>query len=66
MDELISVKEVAKRLAVSERTVSRWIADGRIKAYRTGPRLIRVDVHSLDFLYEEVHYAKRHSGYSRQ
>lgn len=62
MDNLLTVKEVAIRFAVSERTVFRWIADRRIKAYRTGPRLIRVDAHSLDFLYEEVHYRNRYRG----
>lgn len=65
MDDLLTLKEVASRFSVSERTVKRWIADGRIKAYRTGPRLIRVDAHSLDFLYEVVHYVNRYRGGKR-
>jgi excisionase family DNA binding protein len=61
MDDLLTLKEVAERFAVSQRTVRRWIEDGKIRAYRPGGKLIRIDAHSLDFLYEEVHYTRRNS-----
>ncbi len=38
----ITVREAATCLAVSERTVQRWIADGALKAFRFGPKLIRI------------------------
>jgi excisionase family DNA binding protein len=61
MDDLLTLKEVAERFAVSQRTVRRWIEDGKIRAYRPGGKLIRIDAHSLDFLYEEVHYKRKTS-----
>ncbi|MGV0991097.1 MAG: excisionase family DNA-binding protein [Mycobacterium sp.] len=43
MARIISIAEVAKELGVSPRTVRRYISDGRIIAYRVGPRLLRID-----------------------
>ena len=41
--ELLSVKEAAQFLGVSESTVRRYISDGRLLAYRLGnERLIRI------------------------
>lgn len=40
--ELITIAETAKRLGISTRTVERWIKQGRLKAIRLGPRLVRV------------------------
>ena len=34
--EFLTRKEVAKYFRVSERTIDRWVADGRIKAYKLG------------------------------
>ena len=30
-------------MQVSLKTMRRWISEGRVKAYRVGPRLVRVD-----------------------
>ncbi len=34
MEELYTVKEVAKKLKVSESTINRWVADGKLKALK--------------------------------
>jgi excisionase family DNA binding protein len=33
---------------VSRQTVRRWIASGRITAYRVEPRLIRIDLEEIE------------------
>lgn len=39
-----TIKETAERYGLSQTTVRRYIAEGRITAHRVGPRLIRVDL----------------------
>jgi excisionase family DNA binding protein len=48
--QLISVTEAAARLDISTRTLRRYIAAGRLTAYRIGPRLIKIDAAELDQL----------------
>lgn len=43
----ITLREASERLKISEKSVRRWIADGRLKAVRIGPRMIRVDAASI-------------------
>ncbi|PJE23678.1 MAG: helix-turn-helix domain-containing protein [Mycobacterium sp.] len=43
----VPIKRTAGYLNVSEKSVRRYIAEGKLKAYRVGPRLIRVDRESL-------------------
>jgi excisionase family DNA binding protein len=50
---LISLAEAADALAVSTKTVRRYIAAGDLDAVRLGRRTIRVRVDSLDRLIEE-------------
>ena len=45
-----TVQEAADYLKVSTKTVRRYIAQGLIEADRVGPRLIRVNMASLDNL----------------
>lgn len=33
---MLTIKEVANRLSVSERTIRNWIVQGKLKAYRFG------------------------------
>ncbi|MCT9000795.1 helix-turn-helix transcriptional regulator [Microbacterium memoriense] len=45
--EWLTLRDTAERLSISEKSVRRWIADGRLKAVRIGPRLLRVDADSI-------------------
>jgi excisionase family DNA binding protein len=42
-----TIKQSANAFQVSDKTMRRWIRDRRVKAYRVGPRLVRVDKESL-------------------
>lgn len=44
----------AEHLGVSTKTLRNWIADGRLPGYRSGPRLIRVDLNELDALMQPL------------
>lgn len=46
----VTVPDGAARHGVHPQTIRRWIAEGRLTAYRLGPRLIRLDVRELDSL----------------
>lgn len=48
-DQLLTTKEVAERLSVSKTTVKRWIADGKLKAYKFG-RDYKVEARSVEAL----------------
>jgi excisionase family DNA binding protein len=45
---LASLAEAADYLGTCDWTVRRYIAAGALTGYRTGPRLIRVDLNELD------------------
>jgi excisionase family DNA binding protein len=51
---LVSVAQAAAYADVNIRTVYRWIADGRLRGYRVGPKLIKVDLFDLDRLIQLV------------
>ena len=44
------LKQAAATSGISYRTLLSWIAQGRIQAYRFGPRLLQVDLDELDKL----------------
>jgi excisionase family DNA binding protein len=48
--ELISIQAAADYCDVAPRTIRRWISAGHLKAFRLGPRLIKVDAAELDKL----------------
>jgi excisionase family DNA binding protein len=43
-----SVDDAAKHLGVSSKTIRRNIATGKLPAYRTGDRVIRIDLNELE------------------
>ncbi|AJK78643.1 excisionase family DNA-binding protein [Mycobacterium avium] len=43
-----SLQQAAEYLGVTDRTVRQMIADGRLAGYRSGNRLVRVDLNELD------------------
>lgn len=51
---LSSLEVAAKMCDVHPRTIRRWISQGRIRAYRVGPRLIKVDLAELNRVVQPV------------
>ena len=45
-----SLAQAAERTSVSVKTLRRRIAAGKLRAYRYGPHIIRVDPHDVDLL----------------
>ena len=45
---LVSVEETAERYGISPQNVRRMISDGRLRAYRVGKKLIRIDLAEAD------------------
>lgn len=52
--KLVSVQVAAEHVAVSTKTIRRWIAEGRLPGYRLGPRALRVDLHELDAMADRL------------
>lgn len=46
--QLVTMGQAATELAVSERSVRRYLAAGLLSGVRVGPRLIRITRESLD------------------
>jgi excisionase family DNA binding protein len=59
--KLITVDEAAARHRVHPKTIRRWIIAGRITGYRPPGcvRLVRVDQHELDAIFEPIPAAGR-------
>jgi hypothetical protein len=51
-----SVPEAAERRSVSTYTIRRYISQGLVYAERVGPKLIRVDLDSVDALGTPLQY----------
>lgn len=49
-----SLAQAAERTGLSTRTLRRRIAEGRLPAYRGGPRIIRVDPEDVDRLMTRI------------
>ncbi|AXH46781.1 helix-turn-helix DNA-binding domain protein [Mycobacterium phage Acolyte] len=54
MPQRASIQQTADYLGVSTKTVRRYIADGKLKAVRLGPKLIRVERDSVDALMRPI------------
>lgn len=57
---LESIERAADYIGVSTKTIRRYIAAGRVTGYRTGPRLIRVDLNELDAMLRPIPTAGGH------
>lgn len=51
---MLSLREVADEVNVSTSTVRRWIARGELRAFKFGPRLLRVDPADVDRMRSQV------------
>ena len=56
MPARLTIKQAAEYHGVSDKTIRRMIAGGRLKAYRLGARMIRVDRDSLLALEKPMFY----------
>jgi excisionase family DNA binding protein len=54
MNPRLSIQETADYLGICTKTVRRYIAEGRLKAVRIGPRLIRVHRDSIEALMRPI------------
>lgn len=43
-----TLAEAADYLSVTDRTIRQMISDGRLRGYRSGTRLVRVDLNEID------------------
>jgi excisionase family DNA binding protein len=44
----VKIGDAADYLQVTDRTIRQMIADGRLTGYRSGTRLVRVDLNEID------------------
>ncbi len=44
----VTLRQAADYLNVTDRTIRQMIADGRLTGYRSGTRLVRVDLNEID------------------
>lgn len=51
---LLTIAQGAEYAHVSTRTVRRYIAQGRLAAFRVGPRLVRIDADELEALLRPI------------
>jgi excisionase family DNA binding protein len=53
-DEWLTVPQACAEMKVGQRTLRRWIAEGRLPAYRMGDSLIRIKASDLDGMYQAI------------
>ncbi len=49
-----SISDAAEYANVSARTIRRYISSGRLKGYRVGPRLVKVELGDVDALMRPI------------
>lgn len=52
-EEVMTAKEIATQLGISDKTVFAWIASGKLRAYKLG-RLVRIPVTAVSSLITEL------------
>ena len=48
MDKLLTIHEVADSLRIHQKTLYRWIKEGKVKVVHIGPRTIRISPEELN------------------
>lgn len=56
MPKWVTTQEAADQYQVTSKTIRRWITQGRIEAKRFGPRLIRVNLASIEEMGRSLQY----------
>jgi excisionase family DNA binding protein len=56
--ELLSLADAARLLDCSPRTVRRRISEGTLRAYRVGPRLVKIDLADVEALLRPIPSAR--------
>jgi len=51
---LAGITEAAEYADLSDRTIRRYVATGRLIGYRVGPRLVKIDLDQLDAIIRPV------------
>lgn len=54
MNHQLTIAAAAELIDVSTSTVRRWIARGQLRAYKFGPRAIRIDADDLNAMKRQV------------
>jgi excisionase family DNA binding protein len=52
--QLITIGAAAERLGLDDRTVRRYVADGKLPAYRVGAKLVRVNLPDVEALIRPI------------
>lgn len=59
---LVTQEAAAQYIKRSERTIRRWLGEGYITGYRTGPRSILVDLNEIDLRLRTMPASKMSDG----
>lgn len=51
---MLSIDEAGAYCGVTGRTIRRYIAEGRLKAHRLGPRLVKIDPADLKAIFTVI------------
>jgi excisionase family DNA binding protein len=51
---LVGIAQASEYADVHPITIRRWVAAGRVPAYRAGPRLLKIDLNELDAMLRPV------------
>lgn len=51
---LATIDEAAEYTRISTQTLRKYISDGKLRAYRAGPRLVRIDLNDVDAMLRQI------------
>jgi excisionase family DNA binding protein len=51
---LVGINQASQYADVHPITIRRWVAAGRVPAYRAGPRLLKIDLNELDAMLRPI------------